>query len=162
MSAASAARRGVLDQGPILPAADSQHSPDMSNRRLLVAVVDDEEPIRKALRRLLLSAGIDVETFASGNEFFESVKVQRPDCAVLDLRLPGLTGLDVLERLVAAGIHLPAVIVTGHDQPGTAERALAAGAYAYLRKPLNDQTLLDTIIAAVREAELSHGGRKLP
>jgi AmiR/NasT family two-component response regulator len=52
--------------------------------------------------------------------------------------------------------------VTGHDQPGTAERALAAGAYAYLRKPLNDQTLLDTIIAAVREAELSHGGRKLP
>lgn len=120
----------------------------MGTRRLLVAIMDDEEPVRRALRRLFLSAGIDVETFASGEEFLESVKVQQPDCAVLDLRLPGLTGLEVQERLVEAGIHLPTVIISGHDQAGIAERVLAAGASAYLRKPLDEQSLLDAVAAA--------------
>ncbi len=129
----------------------------MTDRRLLVAIVDDEEPIRKALRRLLLAAGMGVETFASGYEFLESVKVQRPDCVVLDLRLPGLTGLDVLEHLAAAGIQLPAVVVTGHDQTDLAERVLAAGASAYLRKPLHDQVLLDAVRLAVHAAALSLG-----
>lgn len=132
----------------------------MSDRRLLVAVVDDEEPVRRALRRLFLSAGIDVETFSSGYEFLESVRTQQPDCVVLDLRLPGLTGLDVQERLVEAGIHVPTVIVTGHDQPGVAERALAAGASDYLRKPLDAQTLLDAIALAVRGSERSLAPRK--
>jgi two-component system response regulator FixJ len=122
----------------------------MSRRRLLVAIVDDEEPVRRALRRLFLVAGIDVETFASGYEFLESVKLQRPDCAVIDLRLPGLTGLDVQERLVEAGIRLPTVIVTGHDQAGIAERVLAAGASAYLSKPLDEESLLKTVASVVR------------
>jgi FixJ family two-component response regulator len=121
----------------------------MSRRRLLVAIVDDEEPVRRALRRLLLAAGIDVETFASGYEFLESVKTQCPDCAVIDLRLPGLTGLDVQEHLVEAGIHLPTVIVTGHDQAGIAERVLAAGAM-YLSKPLDEQSLLEAVASVVR------------
>jgi len=129
----------------------------MSRRRLLVAIVDDEEPVRKALRRLFLSAGIDVETFASGYDFLESVKVQRPDCAVLDLRLPGLTGLDVQERLAEDGIQVPTVIVSGHDKNGLAERALAAGASSYLRKPLDAQSLLAAVAAAVHEAELILG-----
>ena len=120
-------------------------------RRLLVAIVDDEEPVRRALRRLFLAAGIDVETFASGDELMESVQLEQPDCAVLDLHLPGLTGLDVQQRLTALGIHLPLVIVTGHDEPGVAERALAAGASAYLRKPLDEEKLLAAVAAAVRD-----------
>jgi FixJ family two-component response regulator len=122
----------------------------MSRRRLLVAIVDDEEPVRRALRRLFLAAGVDVETFASGYEFLESIKTQRPDCAVVDLRLPGLTGLDVLERLREAGFRLPTVIVSGHDQAGIAERVMAAGASAYLRKPLDEESLLQTVASVVR------------
>lgn len=132
----------------------------MSRRRLLVAIVDDEEPVRRALRRLFLSAGIDVETFASGYEFLGSVKTQPPDCAVLDLHLPGLTGLDVLERLAEANVRVPTVVVTGHDQAGLAEKALAAGASIYLRKPLDEQSLLDSVAAAVRESELTSDGAR--
>jgi FixJ family two-component response regulator len=124
----------------------------MGARRLLVAIVDDEEPVRKALRRLFLAAGIDVETFASGEELLESVKLHRPDCAVIDLHLPGSTGLEVQQRLARAGVRLPTVIITGHDQAGVAERVLAAGASAYLRKPLDEQRLLDAVEWAVREA----------
>src|ERR1700742_1197825 len=104
-----------LDQSPIPNLDDLADSSCMRRRRLLVAIVDDEEPVRRALRRLFLSVGIDVETFSSGSEFLDSVRTQRPDCAVLDLHLPGLTGLDVQERLVEAGIRVPMVIVTGHD-----------------------------------------------
>lgn len=124
----------------------------MGGRRLLVAIVDDEEPVRKALRRLFLAAGIDVETFASGDELLESVKLHRPDCAVIDLHLPGSTGLEVQQRLVHEGIRLPTIIITGHDQAGVAERVLAAGASAYLRKPLDEERLLDAVEWAVREA----------
>lgn len=129
----------------------------MGARRLLVAIVDDEEPVRKALRRLFLAAGIDVETFASGEELLESVKIHRPDCAVVDLHLPGLTGLEVQQHLAQDGVRLPTVIITGHDQPGTAERVLAAGASAYLRKPLDAQRLLDAIESAVHEARCGDG-----
>jgi FixJ family two-component response regulator len=127
----------------------------MGAHRLLVAIVDDEEPVRKALRRLFLASGIDVETFASGDEFLESVKMHRPDCAVIDLHLPGLTGLEVQQRLAGGGVRLPTIIITGHDQSGTAERVLAAGASAYLRKPLDEERLLAAIESAVREARCS-------
>ena len=123
---------------------------DLGQRRLLVAVVDDEEAVRKALRRLLLAAGIDVETFASGDEFLAFLNTRRPDCAVLDVHLTGLTGLDVQERIVEAGICLPTVIITGHDLAGLAERALAAGAVACLSKPLDDEVLLAAVATAVR------------
>ena len=125
----------------------------MGDHRLLVAIVDDEEPVRKALRRLFLAAGIDVETFASGDELLESVKIHRPDCAVIDLHLPGSTGLEVLQRLVQAGVRVPTVIITGHDQSGVAERALAAGASAYLRKPLDEERLIAAVESAVRETQ---------
>jgi FixJ family two-component response regulator len=125
----------------------------MDGRRLLVAIVDDEEPVRKALRRLFLSAGIDVETFASGSEFLTSIATRRPDCVVLDQHLPGLTGLDVQVRLVEAGVRVPTVIITGHDQDGAAERALAAGASSYLNKPLDDKVLLAAVAEAVQRAQ---------
>jgi FixJ family two-component response regulator len=121
----------------------------VTESRPLIAVVDDEEPIRKALRRLLASAGLDVETFPSGTAFLESLLDHQPDCVVLDLHMPLVSGFEVQARLAASG--MPVVILTGHDSDETRDRALAGRPVAYLRKPVNDQTLLDAI-----ELALSH------
>jgi len=121
----------------------------MSTSALLVAVVDDEESVRKALRRLLRSAGMQVEAFSSGQEFLNSLVNHQPDCLLLDLHMPGLTGLDVQRRLTEAQTVLPTIIITGHDQPGVANEALAAGASSYLTKPTDERVLLDAINHAV-------------
>jgi len=118
--------------------------------RPLIAVVDDEESIRKALTRLLRSAGLDVKTFSSGVEFMESLAVERPDCVVLDLHMPFMNGFEVQTRLAKFDPPVPVVIITGHDSEETREQALAGRPMAYLRKPINDQTLLDAIELAIR------------
>ena len=118
---------------------------------LRVAIVDDEEPVRKALWRLFRSAGMAVETFASGREFLDSPALPRPDCAVLDLHMPGLTGRDVQQQLAQTQPSLPVIIITGKDEPGVRESVLADGAAAYLLKPLNDHTLLAAVTSAARE-----------
>ena len=119
----------------------------VSKPRPLVAVVDDEEPIHKALTRLLRSAGLDVESFLSGSAFLESILSHRPDCVVLDLHMPVMSGFDVQARLADSGV--PVVIITGHDSDETRARALAGHPAAYLRKPVNDQVLLDAIELAL-------------
>ena len=124
----------------------------MNNTRLLIAVVDDEEAVRIALRRLLRSASLSVETFSSGAEFLESLKEHQPDCIVLDWHMPQVGGSLVQARLAEAGIRLPTVVITGHDTDETRERALSGGAAAYLRKPVDDQALLDAITHAVQKA----------
>lgn len=123
----------------------------MIRNRSLIAVVDDEEPIRKALGRLLRSAGMDVEMFPSGFEFLESLSTRRPDCIVLDLHMPVVNGFEVQERMVESGVTVPVVIITGHDSDETRQLALTKFPAAYLRKPVNDQVLLDAI-----ELALSH------
>jgi FixJ family two-component response regulator len=115
----------------------------------LIAVVDDEAAVRTALRRLLQSAGFGVETFAGGGDFLESLKDHAPDCVVLDLHMPAVNGFDVQARLVAAGPHLPVVVITGHDTTDNRDRARALGVAAYLHKPVNDQTLLEAIGTAM-------------
>ena len=117
--------------------------------RSLIAIVDDEEPIRKALSRLLRSAGMHVETFPSGVEFLESLATRRPDCVVLDLHMPAVNGFDVQARLAEFGVTVPVVIITGHDSDETRDRALSGFPVAYLRKPVNDQALLDAIELAL-------------
>jgi FixJ family two-component response regulator len=129
----------------------------MPSRFLRVAVVDDEETVRRALARFFLACGYQVDTFASGFDFLDSVAMVRPDCAVIDVHLSGIGALDVLVRLRDAGIHLPTVVVTGRHLPGVAERALAAGASACLRKPLDGDTLLNALTAAVHRAERGAG-----
>ena len=121
----------------------------MNNTRLLIAVVDDEEAIRIALRRLLRSASMNAETFSSGAEFLESMKEHQPDCVVLDLHMPQVNGFAVQARLAEAGNRVPVVVITGHDSAESRERALAGGAAAYLRKPVDDQALLEAIDQAV-------------
>lgn len=116
---------------------------------LLVAVVDDEEPVRKALGRLLRAAGLAADCYASGQEFLKAVDLGNPSCLVLDLHMPGLSGFEVLQRLHARGPRLPTIIITGHDEPENEVRCLAAGAVAYMRKPFDDNVLLETIDRAV-------------
>ena len=115
-----------------------------------VAIVDDEEGIRKALGRLLRASGLEAESYASGQEFLDAAAALRPDCVVLDLHMPGLSGLQVLRKLKAAGQRLPIIIITAHDETQTREQCLAEGARAYLRKPLEDRVLLNAISAAMR------------
>jgi FixJ family two-component response regulator len=115
----------------------------------LVAVVDDEKPVRIAVERLLRSANFDVETFPSGAEFLESLKTRRPDCVVLDLHMPQIDGFTVQTRLAEANAGLAVIIITGHDTTESRDRALAGGASAYLRKPMDDQMLLDAITNAI-------------
>jgi FixJ family two-component response regulator len=118
-----------------------------------VAVVDDEEPIRKALMRLMRSAGLSVETFGSGAEFLKSIETRLPDCVVLDLHMPHMDGFTVQADLARKCAALPVIIVTGHDLPNARERAMAGGASAFLRKPVLDRTLLGAISAATSSAQ---------
>jgi FixJ family two-component response regulator len=89
----------------------------MDRSRLRIAVIDDDESVRKALRRLLRAANLDADTFASGRDFLDSLAAQVPDCVVLDLHMPGMNGLDVQQQLARNGRQLPIVIITGHDEP---------------------------------------------
>jgi FixJ family two-component response regulator len=114
-----------------------------------IAVIDDDEPVRKALRRLLRAAGLTVETFSGGEEFLASLSEHQPDCALLDLNMPDVSGFDVLERLEAACIHFPVIVLTGNNSAAAEECALRGGAVAYHHKPVNDRVLLDAITAAV-------------
>ncbi len=119
--------------------------------RPLIAVVDDDESVCIALRRLLRAARLDAETFPSGAAFLESLKSHQPDCVVLDIHMPEMDGFEVQARLTEAGIHLPIVIVTGDDAAESRERTLASGASAYLSKTVDGQTLLDAITTAIAQ-----------
>ena len=117
----------------------------MGTHERLVFVVDDEESVRKALGRLLAASGLTVKVFAHGVDFVDAVSALRPDCLVIDLHMPGLTGLDVLRQLMQLELRVPAIVITAHDEPDARTQCIAAGARAYLCKPLDAQELLDTI-----------------
>jgi FixJ family two-component response regulator len=119
----------------------------------LVAIVDDEESVCRALQRLLRSAGFVVATFGSGVDFLKYLESNRPDCLVLDLHMPRMSGFDVQARILERGDRLPVVVITGHDTPETRTRAMDGGAAAYLRKPADDQALLEAVSAAITDGK---------
>ncbi len=110
-----------------------------------VAVVDDEEPIRRALLRLLRSAGIRARAFVSGADFLASLNASQPYCVVLDLNMPEMSGFDVLLSLKQSSAQIGVVVITGHHSADIQARAMLAKPLAYLRKPMNDQALIDAI-----------------
>ena len=122
----------------------------MSSR--LVAVVDDDASVRRALTRLLQSAGLRVLTCASATEFLATGVSSAPDCVILDIHLGGMSGLELLSRLRESGCSLPVLIITAHDDAQTREAAAQAGCTAYLRKPLDGKMLLDEVAAAMKRA----------
>jgi FixJ family two-component response regulator len=127
----------------------------MAHLRPLIALVDDEESVRRALARMLSASQFDVDVFATGQEFLDSLRTRLPDCVVLDYQMPGLTGRDVQRQLSLGQIRLPIIVVTAHDQPALREQCLADGAVAYLSKPLQRERLVDLINDAVRLRSVS-------
>ena len=125
----------------------------MTKACLLIAVVDDDEPVRKALMRLMRSAGLSVETFGSGAEFLKSLETRLPDCVLLDLHMPQMNGFHLQAHLARKCAALPVIIITGHDSPDARERAIEGGASAFLRKPVHDRTLLGAISGATSSAQ---------
>lgn len=117
----------------------------MPQRSITVYVVDDDDSIRRALKRLLRSVGYDALTFESAEEFLEFAPKQSEGCIVLDIRLPKMTGLELQESLKSRGSTYPVIFMTAHDNPRWQERAEKAGVVAYLKKPFHEQSLLDAI-----------------
>jgi len=115
----------------------------------MVFVIDDDESIREALKSLIRSVGLSVETFASAQDFLESSRPDVPSCLILDVRMPGLSGLDLQRDLAETSIHIPIIFITGHGDIPMSVRAMKAGAVEFLTKPFRDQDLLDAIQQAL-------------
>jgi len=132
----------------------------MEKEQPVVYVVDDDAGVRQALDSLIRSVGFSVQTFASAQDFLNSKRTSVPGCLVLDVRMPGLSGLDLQRDLAEADIHLPVIFVTGHADIPMSVRAMKAGAAEFLTKPVRDQDLLDAIQQAIERARNSGQGRK--
>jgi RNA polymerase sigma factor (sigma-70 family) len=115
----------------------------------LVFIVDDDASVRDALKRLIRSVGLHVESFSSATDFLRWPKVDVPSCLVLDVRLPGISGLDFQRQLAAVGFQLPVIFITAHGDIPMSVRAMRAGAIDFLTKPFRDQDLLDSIHIAL-------------
>ena len=115
----------------------------------IVYVVDDDAAVRDAIKNLLESVGIRVQTFASGAEFTARTPAEAPSCLILDVRLPGTSGLEFQRELTAAGVDIPIIFITGHGDIPITVQAMKAGAVDFLTKPFREQELLDAIHKAV-------------
>jgi FixJ family two-component response regulator len=121
----------------------------MTDDRAAVFVVDDDASMRRALDSLFRSVGLDVYLYASAQEFMRATRADVPGCLVLDVRLPGMSGLTFQQELGKAGIALPVIFITGHGDVPMTVRAMKAGAADFLTKPFEEQALLDAVDAAI-------------
>jgi FixJ family two-component response regulator len=121
----------------------------MAEERAIVFVIDDDPSMRSALEDLVNTVGLEVRAFASSQEFLQSKPPDAPGCLVLDVRLPGMSGLTFQTELAKEGLALPVIFITGHGDIPMSVRAMKAGAVEFLTKPFHDQDLLDAIHAAI-------------
>ena len=121
----------------------------MTDTEGVVFVVDDAPSVRRSLKRLIQSAGFTVESFASAQEFLDHPRLDMPGCLVLDLKMPGVSGLELQDEIARAGLDLPVIFLTGYGTVPASVRAMKAGAVDFLEKPVDDNTLLDVIHLAV-------------
>jgi FixJ family two-component response regulator len=131
----------------------------MAEPKAIVFVVDDDVSVREGLGSLIRSAGLKVETFASAREFLARSREDLPSCLVLDVRMPGLSGLDLQKRMAEVNIEIPIVFITGHGDVSTSVRAMKAGAVEFLTKPFRDRDLLDAIQQAIRRDRIAREQR---
>lgn len=115
----------------------------------VIAIVDDDPSVCRALHRLVQSGGYTVQTFASAHEFLDSLRRGRPACLLLDIHLDGMSGFDLQERLAADGVGVPVLFITAHDDAPTRERIERSGAAGHLWKPVDEPALLDAIRLAI-------------
>jgi len=118
----------------------------------IVFVVDDDHQVRRSLERLIGSVGLDVRAFDSAQSFLDHPPVDDPACLVLDVRMPGLSGLDLQKKLNEAGLQLPVIFMTGHGTVPMSVRAMKAGAIDFLQKPFDEQAVLDAVNVALGRA----------
>ena len=130
------------------PAAPTGSQAETADKPI-VFVIDDDDSVRRSLERLLRSVDLDVETYASAQDFLRKPMPDRPACVVLDLRLPGPSGLELQESLIRSGHDVPIVFISGHADVPSSVRAIKAGAVDFLQKPFSDQALLDIIHGAL-------------
>ena len=129
----------------------------MREDRAAVFVIDDDSSMRRSLDSLLRSVGLDVHLYASAQEFMRAARPDAPGCLVLDVRLPGMSGLTFQQELAKAGIALPVIFITGHGDVPMTVRAMKAGAADFLTKPFDEQALLDAVDAAIERDRARRG-----
>jgi len=122
----------------------------IENKDSIVYIVDDNVAVRDAIRWLVEEVGLNAKAYESAQEFLEDYDLDKPGCVVLDVRMPGMSGLDLQEVMGQKGNDLPVIIVTGHGDVPMAVRSMKMGAFEFLQKPFNDQELLDNIFAAIK------------
>jgi FixJ family two-component response regulator len=131
----------------------------MTKTTPIAFVVDDDPSVREALSSLIRSVGLNVQTFSSAQEFLTSQRPDAPACLVLDVRLPGLSGLDLQRELAATHSSIPIIFITGHGDIPTTVEAMKAGAVEFLTKPFHDRDLLDAIQQAIERDQIARGRR---
>jgi FixJ family two-component response regulator len=129
--------------------------------RPLISIVDDADAVRDALQRMLASHGFATAVFASAEQFLSRPKSRRTSCLVLDVRMPGMTGLALHSYLIAVGCRLPTILITACPTSAERRRAIASGVAAYLVKPLREQVLLDTIRRTLEDDGRAEGAARL-
>jgi FixJ family two-component response regulator len=125
----------------------------------IVFIVDDDLSVRRSTERLIQSAGLKVQTFTSAKEFLKNARFEGPACLVLDVRMPGLSGMDLQRELMQSGIHIPIIFITGHADIPMSVRAMKAGAVEFLTKPFRSRALLDAVRAAIERDRAAHKAR---
>ncbi|HXA43868.1 MAG TPA: response regulator transcription factor [Candidatus Angelobacter sp.] len=125
----------------------------------MVFIVDDDLSVRRSTERLVQAAGLKVQTFTSAKEFLKNARFEGPACLVLDVRMPGLSGMDLQHELTQSGIQIPIIFITGHGDIPMSVRAMKAGAVEFLTKPFRSRGLLDAIRAALERDRSAHKER---
>jgi len=131
----------------------------MSEIEPIVYIVDDDLSVRRSTERLIRSAGFKVLTFTSAREFLANPKPEGPACLVLDVRMPGLSGMELQRELAQSGIHIPIIFITGHGDIPMSVRAMKAGAVEFLTKPFRSRALLDAVRGAIERDRSAHKAR---
>jgi len=118
---------------------------DLSQNISMIAIVDDDDVVREAMKSLMRSLGYNASTFGSAEEFLNSEQISRTSCPITDLHMPGLSGLDLQNRLIATGHRFPIIFITGYPDENVRVRAMKAGAIGFLSKPFNNDDLLSIL-----------------
>jgi len=126
----------------------------------IVFVVDDDASVRRSTERLVRALGFGIQTFASAREFLDSARLERPGCLVLDIQMPGLSGLELQRELAQRGVELPIIFLTGHGDIPTTVRAMKGGAVEFLTKPIKSRDLLAAIRGAIERGRERHRARR--